>query len=344
MELTSLKPVSRSANRGILRVSVSVLAEVSAILLDSADLVRQMTESTDLVVTFILNDDVTALSAWSVAHPSLEIDLGGRRENALTLACVANAISCVNSMLLRGLVPNEQTLAAAVSTGNPALVRKIDSAMSSDSVCIQAVQTAMMMETLHIAAFFERRSSLLLNWHTSVASALPSDDLNLALAIANRAFLAAIPDVLAPLQRDFGEEQVITKAVIATVLANRPREQIRRIIPFGDWIAWEGEDGDLQARAFNPPWPGLKFLDLSASGLRTIGRCSFTGSQGLSRIALDSQLATLHDFAFLGCRSLGAIVHLDAVEEIGDGAFAGCRSLKTLKVGVGRKVVKRLAV
>jgi hypothetical protein len=248
-------------DREILRKSFAAFPGECRDVLNSADLHRQMLTSKNPVIQAIIRNDVSAFSTLCMDNPNFEVEIGGRIESALTLACIANAVACANSMLLRGVVPRDAALAGAVRSQNTALMRKMDNAVGDKVTRFLAYQTALLMEMPNVASFFERKSPELIAWHNVAISRVSNQcSLSAAWAIADRAILGTVPDFLVLSQIDFGAEHLATERVTQRVLAGRSAESIKRVVLLGSWTGWEREEP-----AAATMWPNLESIDLSGS-------------------------------------------------------------------------------
>jgi hypothetical protein len=329
-----------------------------------------MNDSDDSAIKAIMTDDVSALSVWSWDHRDFEVALHGRNESVLTLACVANAKNCIASMLLRGVVPDERTIAAAVRGGDPALIRKIGDAANPSTILFRAFQTALWLEKENVAAFFARKQPELTAWHEGIMRKLPQDSLAMAIAIFNRAVLDTEEEVLLVYQREAGEsigEKLAPGALIRQSLGPRKPETILRIRAVCDierWTRhepWAGDPWDAPGL-----WPEVDLVDLSEIVVNSIGNSSFANSDKLTSVWLPDAATEIQNCAFSGCRCLQVvkvgkgmktigehaffvceklveIVLPDSVAEIGAGAFSDCSSLKVVKVGGGLRTLGKRA-
>jgi hypothetical protein len=145
------KPFAKSIDQDILRKAFDAFAKASAEADRASDILRAMSISTIPIVKAIMRDDVSAFSIWCLANPNFVVELEGRKESALTLACAANARDCVNSMLLRGLVPGWRANQAAVQTGDTALMRKVDNATPDEISRFRPFLCAVLMELVDVS-------------------------------------------------------------------------------------------------------------------------------------------------------------------------------------------------
>jgi hypothetical protein len=215
------------------------------------------------VIRQIMRDDVAALTIWVIDHPDFKIDFEGHSESALTLACAANATQCVNSMILRGIIPDAEALSAAVQTGNTALIRKVDSAANSSARLFSPFQTALLMEMSKIAAFFARKQPELSSWHKQLIDALPQKDLSTAYAFGERAVLENIPEILVVYENHTRGSRSITEALaketVFEILGSRKPEMIKQIILLDNTEIWKRHDNWTGRSAEAPGlWAGLE--------------------------------------------------------------------------------------
>jgi hypothetical protein len=314
------------------------------------------------VIKWLMSDDVSALTIWAMDHPDLLIEIGSWMESALTLACVANASGCVNSLLLRGFVPDEDAVAGAVQTGDAALIRKVDNAADASYSPFPPFQTALLTERLAVAAFIERKRPELTIWHKALVDRIPCEELSAAIAFGELAALETIPDLLVVYQKQCQVNRSATGAaaaetLIGQYLGSRRPETIREVRLLGNVEVWERHDVTAESLSDAPAlWDGIELVDFSGSLLCSIGESSFIHSGNLVRVILPdtvtmiggsafrecgslkvvkfgSGLKTLGKEAFFRCSSLVEFVLLDTITEIREYAFCGCMSLSVVRLG-----------
>jgi hypothetical protein len=319
-----------------------------------------MMASDDSLFKAIMADDVSVLSRWSLDHCDFKVTIDGRDESVLTLACAANATNCVNSMLLRGLVPEAGAIAAAVRTGDTALIRKIEAAADPSTSLLPAYQTALYLEMESVAVFFARKQPDVTIWHSGLIKELPQDELRIACPMAARAVLETLPQILFVCQKevcDSTSKVLELETLISKCLGSRGSEtivRIRAVCGPGKWTLQGAYTGD----PWEAPglWPEVRIVELSESAVSSIGESSFAKSSKLNRVVLPDIVTELGNYAFscchslttvkvgkgmrsLGnyvfyqCESLVEVVLPDIVTQIGVGAFCSCTSLNIVKVG-----------
>jgi hypothetical protein len=262
----------------------------------------------------------------------------GRIESMLTLACAANATACINYMILRGLVPDERAIEAAVQTGNTGLIRKIDSAAHDATSRFRAFRWALLTESQGAAAFFERKSTAFTECSTAMLS-LPKDDFSTACAVANHVALLMDARVMV-FQEKLQDKQDITDAVMRRVLAGRSPELCEQIFVFAGWTGWKDcTKNGLSVNDGATRWAELRLIDFSGSLVSIIGEMSFLGCHKLMIVRFADSLLSVELWALGGCSSIVELAFPDGAEKIGVAAFCLCTSLKSARFGSGLKVL-----
>lgn len=102
------------------------------------------------------------------------------------------------------------------------------------------------------------------------------------------------------------------------------------------------ELGGYKVRSINrEAFSGNKYLVKVSipEGVTDIGKYSFKGCVGISRLQLPSTLKTIHEGAFYGCKSLTELELPDSVNKLGSYAFYNCWHITSVKLSDSLKSV-----
>jgi hypothetical protein len=322
------KLFQKTVRSDVLRKSFSRSREGSDETQHRTNLVAETLFSDLDIVQSLVRDDVVAFSIWAIDHVDLVINFVGHAESALTVGCAANATNCVNSILLRGTVPNGRTLEAAVQTRVPALIRKIANTIQATTEYFAAYRMALLQEDLNVADFLGRKSPEIQSWRDALLKCLPSHDISIASAFAERRGLEMDKGVVVISKTNFPEESVVTNAILDRAFARRSWDYVKRLVVVGEWTEWRT---NLPRGHYQSKW--FEIVDLSGASLSSIGARSFLWREAIRAVHFGEGLMQYEQGALSGCKSLEEIIIPDTVVEIAMGAFSDCKSLKVVKFG-----------
>jgi hypothetical protein len=76
----------------------------------------------------------------------------------------------------------------------------------------------------------------------------------------------------------------------------------------------------------------LTYVDLSNSGIETIGSSAFYGCSGLTSVTIPESVTSIGNYAFSRCSGLTSVTIPDSVTDIGRGAFQNCSGLVDMTI------------
>ena len=87
----------------------------------------------------------------------------------------------------------------------------------------------------------------------------------------------------------------------------------------------------------------LSNVDLSVTGVESIGKSAFANITGMTELNLGDSLKSIGDYAFFNCSSIKSISIPESVTKIGENAFCGCETASTLQMSSNVEVIENAA-